>query len=143
MLFNLFRVSNKLMSNPQLCRDSLVVTFAAAGQTALHLAVFVECTVIPRMTANMNKKAKGKKGKKKGGADEEEMDEIFGNVDNLYEARDMYLGLLEQELSRGPFVAIVDMLTKILTKADKFPIQVINAAAGAMCKFISLLKIIG
>lgn len=123
------------MSNQQLCRDSLVVTFAAAGQTALHLAVFVECTVIPRMTANMNKKAKVKKGKKTNKEDDdEEMDEIFGNVDNLDEARDMYLSLLEQELSRGPFVAIVNLLTKIMTKADKFPLQVVNAAAGAMCK---------
>ena len=42
MLFNLFRMSNKLLSegSPQHKRDSLILTLSAAGQTALHLGMF-------------------------------------------------------------------------------------------------------
>ena len=92
MLFNLFRMSNNLLSggSPQHKRDSLILTLSAAGQTALHLgmisivflfaksivmksnkAVFVDCTVIPRATASMTKKAKSKKKK-----DDDDMDEM-------------------------------------------------------------------
>ena len=55
-------------------------------------------------------------------------------MDNLDEARDMYLSLLEQELNRGPFVSIINLVTKILTKSNNFPEEVINAAAGALGK---------
>ena len=56
----------------------------------------------------------------------------FGNVDSLDEARDLYLNLLEQELNRGPFVSIINLLTKILKNSNNFPEEVINAAAGAL-----------
>ena len=55
-------------------------------------------------------------------------------MDSLDEARDMYLSLLEQELNRGPFVSIINLVTKILTKSNNFPEEVINAAAGALGK---------
>ena len=69
-------MTNKLVSDPksppQLRQDALILMLNAAGQTALQLAVFAECTVIPRLSANMDKKAKSKKKKN----DDDEMDDM-------------------------------------------------------------------
>ena len=69
LLFTLTRVTNKLVSDPksppQLRQDALILMLNAAGQTALQLAVFAECTVIPRLSANMEQESQKQKEEKR------------------------------------------------------------------------------
>ena len=47
----------------------------------------------------------------------------------------MYLELLEDELKRGPFEKIVNIVTKLLTNASSLPEQVQNSAIVCLGKF--------
>jgi len=47
----------------------------------------------------------------------------------------MYLELLEDELKRGPFEKIVNIVTKLLTNASALPEQVQNSAIVCLGKF--------
>ena len=47
----------------------------------------------------------------------------------------MYLELLEDELKRGPFEKIVNLVTKLLTNASSLPEQVQNSAIVCLGKF--------
>ena len=47
----------------------------------------------------------------------------------------MYLELLEDELKRGPFEKIVNIVTKLLTNASSLPEQVQNSAIVCLGTF--------
>jgi hypothetical protein len=67
----------------------LSVALHAAGHAALNLAIWVECTLVPRMTA-----PKDNKKKLKNKAEEEEDDDMFGNVDDAQYEEESILGAL-------------------------------------------------
>ena len=62
----------------------------------------------------------------------------FGSADNVEEKRELYIELLENELTRGPFDKIVQCTKSILMKIargnHKIPEQIQNAAVISLGK---------
>ena len=58
----------------------------------------------------------------------------FGNANDADETKEMYLELLEDELKRGPFQKIVNIVTKLLTNANSLPEQIQNSAIVCLGK---------
>jgi len=113
----------------------IAVALHAAGHAALNLAIWVECTLVPRLTKPKEKSAK--KGKKSSAeVDEDELEGMFGNVDDAQYEEETILNVLDNELCRGPFASIIALAKSILTNASKWPEMVQCGATACIAKYM-------
>ena len=83
LFFELPNSDRYVLDNKQYAeRGKILLSIAlhAAGHAALNLAIWTECTLVPRMTMTTNKKRKGRKSNVE--MEEDELEGMFGNVDD-------------------------------------------------------------
>lgn len=115
----------------------LSVALHAAGHAALNLAIWVECTLVPRMTNPKQKSNKKDRKESNTEMEEDELEGMFGNVDDAQYEEETVMAVLDSELCRGPFASIISFCKTILTDAPKWPEMVQCSATACIAKYMS------